>query len=151
MRREEKPTRCHCMLYCTCDTLNMFRSLLCPSSAAPDYMYASPPMVCSAWLLAVGGQVQGSRVCVQEEGCCTSFTVTSSWFFFSTHMQQCTDRQTDIKWEDMFKAVLCKPLSPRSHPNFFIALFNSVAKKLFLDGNNIVGTVASLPSLNLRL
>ena len=32
----------------------------------------SPPMVCSAWLLVVGGQVQGSRVCVQEEGCCTT-------------------------------------------------------------------------------
>jgi len=31
-----------------------------------------PPMVCSAWLLVVGGQVQSSRVCVQEEGCCTS-------------------------------------------------------------------------------
>ena len=31
-----------------------------------------PPMVCSAWLLVVGGQVQGSRVCVQEEGCCTN-------------------------------------------------------------------------------
>jgi len=30
-----------------------------------------PPMVCSAWLLVVGDQVQSSRVCVQEEGCCT--------------------------------------------------------------------------------
>ena len=31
-----------------------------------------PPTVCSAWLLVVGGQVQGSRPCVQEEGCCTT-------------------------------------------------------------------------------
>ena len=31
-------------------------------------------MVCSAWLLVVGGQVQGSRLCVQEEGCCTTFS-----------------------------------------------------------------------------
>ena len=30
------------------------------------------PMVCSAWLLVVGGQVQGSRLCVQKEGCCTT-------------------------------------------------------------------------------
>ena len=30
-----------------------------------------PPMVCSAWLLVVGSQVQGSRLCVQEEACCT--------------------------------------------------------------------------------
>ena len=40
MRREEKPTRCHSMLYCTYDTLNMFQALLCPSSGALDYMYA---------------------------------------------------------------------------------------------------------------
>ena len=26
-----------------------------------------PPVVCSAWLLVVGGQVQGSRLCVQKE------------------------------------------------------------------------------------
>ena len=38
-----------------------------------------PPMVCSAWLLVVGGQVQGSRVCVQEEGCCTSMPIIRSW------------------------------------------------------------------------
>ena len=40
MRREEKLTRCHCMLYCIYDTLNMFRELLCPSSGALDYMHA---------------------------------------------------------------------------------------------------------------
>jgi hypothetical protein len=33
------------------------------------------PMVCSAWLLVVGGQVQSSRLCVQEEGCCTSCNI----------------------------------------------------------------------------
>ena len=36
-----------------------------------------PPMVCSAWLLVVGGQVQGSRLCVQEEGYCTMSRATS--------------------------------------------------------------------------
>ena len=30
-----------------------------------------PPMVCSAWLLVVGGQVQGSKLCVRNEGCCS--------------------------------------------------------------------------------
>ena len=39
MRREENPTRCHCMLCFTYDTLNMFRTFLCPSSGAIDYMY----------------------------------------------------------------------------------------------------------------
>jgi hypothetical protein len=30
------------------------------------------------WLLVVGGQVQGSRLCVQEEGCCTTGLV--NWY-----------------------------------------------------------------------
>ena len=38
MRREEKPTKCHWMVYCTYNMLNMFRGLLCPSSGARDYM-----------------------------------------------------------------------------------------------------------------
>ena len=38
MRREENPTRCHWMLSCTYDMLNMFRALLCPSSGARDCM-----------------------------------------------------------------------------------------------------------------
>ena len=38
LRREEKPTICHCMLYCTYETRNMFRAFLCPSSGALDYM-----------------------------------------------------------------------------------------------------------------
>ena len=59
MRREEKPTTCHFMLYCIYDTLNIFRALICPSSGALDYIYKLlPPMVCSAWPLVVGGQVQ---------------------------------------------------------------------------------------------
>jgi len=48
------------MLYCTYDMLNMFRALLCPSSGALVYMCVIAPMVCSAWLLVFGGQVQDS-------------------------------------------------------------------------------------------
>ena len=45
------------------------QALLCPSSGARDYMCVLLPlMVCSAWLLVVGGQVQDSRLCVQDEG-----------------------------------------------------------------------------------
>ena len=35
--RAEKPTRHHCMLYCTYDMLKMFGALLCPSSGALEY------------------------------------------------------------------------------------------------------------------
>ena len=38
IRREEKPTRCYWIVYCTYNLLNMFRALLCPSSGARDYM-----------------------------------------------------------------------------------------------------------------
>ena len=34
---EQKPTRCHLLLYCTSYRLNMFRALLCPSSGAREY------------------------------------------------------------------------------------------------------------------
>jgi len=37
-RREEKPIRCHSMVYCTYNILNMFRTLLRPSSGARDCM-----------------------------------------------------------------------------------------------------------------
>ena len=33
MRREEKPTRCHWMVYCIYNMVNMFRAHLCPSSS----------------------------------------------------------------------------------------------------------------------
>ena len=51
MRRQEKPTKCHWMFYCTYNMLNMFRALLCPSSGARDYMCV---IVWSVWLLVVG-------------------------------------------------------------------------------------------------
>ena len=38
VRREEKQTRCHRIVYCTYNMLNMIRALLCPSSGARDYM-----------------------------------------------------------------------------------------------------------------
>jgi hypothetical protein len=31
---EEKPTRCHSMIYCSCELLYMFRALMCPSLGA---------------------------------------------------------------------------------------------------------------------
>ena len=38
MRSEEKPSRCHWMVYCTYNMLKMFQVDLCPSSGARDYM-----------------------------------------------------------------------------------------------------------------
>ena len=37
MSEEQKPTRCHLLLYCTSYRFNMFRVLLSPSSGAHDY------------------------------------------------------------------------------------------------------------------
>ena len=63
MRREENRTRCHWMVYCTYDTLNMFRALLCPSPGALDYMYAIAAYGVQCLTAGCRGQVQGSRVC----------------------------------------------------------------------------------------
>ena len=58
MRKEEKPTICLCMLYCTYDILNMFRALLCPSPGALDYMYAIAAY--GVECLATGGRGSGA-------------------------------------------------------------------------------------------
>ena len=62
MRREKEPTRCHCMLYCTYDMLNMFRALLCPSSRALDYMCVCLRLWCAVlgcWLSGVRCRAAG--------------------------------------------------------------------------------------------
>jgi hypothetical protein len=60
--REEKPTRCHWMVYSIYNMLNMFRALLCSSSGARDYMYVITAydvrgLVC--WLLEVRYRTPG--------------------------------------------------------------------------------------------
>ena len=46
------------MLYCTYDTLNMFRAILCPSSGALDYVYAIA--ACDVQCLAAGCRGSGA-------------------------------------------------------------------------------------------
>ena len=154
MRREEKSTRCHWMVYCTYNMLNMFRALLSPSSRARDYMcvitaygvqclvagcrgsgaeqqamctgggmlhdfsranpsscthnlllYTWPSTTSNQALHTIGGNnkhiVSSSWWCaykcpkyVERIMSAISHSVESSWFFFSTHMQRCTDQHT---------------------------------------------------------
>ena len=148
-RKEEKPTRCHRTLYCTYDTLNMRRVLLCPSSGAWDYMcvitaygvqclvagcrgsvagqqavrpgrgilqhpsawthtllsYTWPPTTSNQALHTTGGNnthiISSSwwwawKFPTHVKGIISAIkhSVISSWFFFSTHMQRCTDKHT---------------------------------------------------------
>ena len=67
-----KPTRYNWMVYCVYNPLNMFRALICPSSGARDYTCYCRIWCVMHWLLVVGGQVQGSRLCVRDEGSCSS-------------------------------------------------------------------------------
>ena len=76
MRREEKPTRCHWMFYCTYNMLNIFRVLLCPSSGAQDCMcvitaYGVRCLDC--WLLEVrcraAGYVSRKRDVARLQSC----------------------------------------------------------------------------------
>jgi len=62
MCREEKPARCHWVVYWTYNILEMFRELLCPSSGAGDYMcvitaYGVRCLVC--WLSGVRCRAAG--------------------------------------------------------------------------------------------
>ena len=74
-----------------------------------------PPMVCSAWLLVVGGQVQGNRVCVQEEGKlhddsrCTDKQTSSHFNIISIWNQVFFTRMTLINWFTNSALVLCVP------------------------------------------
>jgi hypothetical protein len=64
---EEKSTRCHSMICCSCELLYMFRALICPSSGGPR-LYFDYNMRCLVpELQVVGRQVRGSRLCVQRE------------------------------------------------------------------------------------
>ena len=72
LRRQEKPTRCHWMVYCTYNMLNMFRALLCPSSGARDYMCVITAYGVQCLAADCRGQVQVSRLCFRNEGCCST-------------------------------------------------------------------------------
>ena len=62
-------------VYCTYNMLNMFRALLCPSSGARNYMCVIT--VYGVLVAGCRGSGAGSRLCVQEEGCCTTSRATS--------------------------------------------------------------------------
>jgi hypothetical protein len=72
------------------DATELSIALICPICFGHFYAHHQelettrvllPPMVCSAWLLAGGGQVQSSRLCVQEEGCCSTVVVQRPSFW----------------------------------------------------------------------
>ena len=82
---EEKPTRWHYGL------LHLWYAQHVSGTSMPiirsSRLYVLlPPMMCSAWLLVVGGQVQSSRLCVQEEGCCTTWVVPVAGNIMSAHV-----------------------------------------------------------------
>ena len=73
---KKNPTRCHWMVYCTYNMLNMFRALLFPPKGTRDYMcyYRLWYAVLGCWLSGAG-----SRLCVQDEGCCTTQSCNIAW------------------------------------------------------------------------
>jgi len=83
------------MLCCTYDTLNMFRALLCPSSGARDYTrmcvftaYGVQCLVAGCWRSGAEQQAvsPGGGILHDCTSCNIPHSVTSSSFFFSTHM-----------------------------------------------------------------
>ena len=72
MRREEIPTRCHWWFVALMICSTCFGHFYAHHQELETICVLLPPMVCRAWLLVVGGQVKGSRLYVQKEGCCTT-------------------------------------------------------------------------------
>ena len=60
MRREEIPTRCHRIVYCTYNMLYMFWALLYPSSGARDYMCVITAYGVQCLVLVAWGEVQAA-------------------------------------------------------------------------------------------
>jgi len=56
------------MVHCTYNMLNMFRAPLYPSPGTRDYMCYYGLWCAMSCLLMVGGQMQGSSLCVGNEG-----------------------------------------------------------------------------------
>ena len=90
---EEKPTRCHWMVYCTYNMLNMFRAILCPSSEAWNYtcfITADGVRCLGCWLLEVRYRAAGCPAPNLKQpatkashtiGGNNTHTVSSSWWW----------------------------------------------------------------------
>ena len=61
-RREEKPTRCHWMVYCIYNMLNMFGHFYAHHQKLETICVLLPPMVCSALVAGCRSQVQQQAV-----------------------------------------------------------------------------------------
>ena len=70
IRREEKPIRCHWIVYCIYNMLNIFRVLFFMPIIRSSRLYVCYYRLWCAmpWLLVVGGQVQDSWLGVRDEG-----------------------------------------------------------------------------------
>ena len=89
--QRRKPTRCHCMLYYTYETLNMFRALLCPSSGARDYMYLYA-------YATMHGQTHIRFKCrVLFQNGINLIYCASCWFYYR-NISRCTVLQTSSLW-----------------------------------------------------
>ena len=88
-RREEKPTRCHWMVYFTYNITQHVSGTCMPIIRSSRLYMCYYRLWCAMpWLLVVGGQVQGSRLCVRDEGCCSS-----SWYYQNGRDEVLNDRR----------------------------------------------------------
>jgi hypothetical protein len=78
-RREEKPTRCHWMFYCTYNMLNMFRALLCPSSGAREYMCVITSFGVQCLVAGCRGSVAGQQAKCPGKGDVERCEHSTSW------------------------------------------------------------------------
>jgi len=106
MRREEKPAMPSgrgMLLDCDSTSMSIIRSsrlYVCYYSL----WYAMP------WLLVVGRQVQGSQLCVRDEGCCSTATavyaLASSFPCLSARRCLCVEKKNQLDATELFIALI---------------------------------------------
>jgi len=77
--------------------LNIFRTFLCPSSGARDYMCVFTAYDVLCLVAGCRGSSAGLQAMRPGRGMLHD-SDASSWFLFSTHMQRCMDKHTSLKY-----------------------------------------------------
>jgi len=106
--REEKPIRCHWMVYCTYNMLNMFRTLLCPSSGARDYMCVITAYVAQCLVAGCRGSGAGQQAMHPGRGMFMdkNFFFLCSWFHASqVYINKCPTRCNNMQSIFYFTAI----------------------------------------------
>ena len=107
MRSEEKPTRCHLIVYCTYNTLNIFRALLCPSSGARDYICVITAYGVQCLVAGCRGSGSGQQAVSPGRGVLHDSVVILD-VCLSVHLCICVEKKNQLYVAECFIALMIR-------------------------------------------